>query len=220
MSDDQHRIAVRRKFAGKGISTSLLSWAVDRASVLARSYLRLDCEADRIPLRAIYERFGFQFHSYRKVGPYFVARYEYPIRYDVQVIQAFDTESTEPGRQGLIERAVTEGNAYVVEQEDVVIAIGILEYTFFEQGFISLIYVKGQERPTGAGEMLSRHLISICRTPKLFSSTNRSNLPMQALLLKTGFAESGIVHNLDAGDPEVIYYQEVVPKTREIAEIS
>jgi GNAT superfamily N-acetyltransferase len=74
-----HRIAVKRKFAGKGISTSMLSWAVDTACVLGRSYLRLDCQTDRTPLRAIYERFGFQFHSYREVGPYFVARYEYPI---------------------------------------------------------------------------------------------------------------------------------------------
>jgi GNAT superfamily N-acetyltransferase len=74
-----HRIAVRRKFAGKGISTSMLSWALNRASALGRSYLRLDCEAARTPLRAIYERFGFQLHSYRKVGPYFVARYECPI---------------------------------------------------------------------------------------------------------------------------------------------
>ncbi len=43
---------------------------------------------------------------------------------------------------------------------------------------------------------------------------------MQALLLKPGFAESGIVYNLDAGDPEVIYYQEVIPKIRDIAEAS
>jgi len=131
-------------------------------------------------------------------------------RKDVQVIQAFDAESTEPDRKRFIERAVTEGNAYVVEQEDVVIGIGILEYTFFEQGFISLIYVKGHERRTGVGETLLRHLVSSCRTPKLFSSTNRSNLRMQALFLKTGFAKSGIVYNLDAADPEVIYYQEII----------
>ena len=129
---------------------------------------------------------------------------------EIQVVLAFDRESNVPGRKALIERAVTLGDAYVVEQEDVVIAFGVLEYTFFEQGFVSLIYVKGQERRTGAGEMLLRHLISICRTRKLFSSTNRSNLPMQALFLKTGFAESGVVCNLDAGDPEVVYYREIV----------
>jgi N-acetylglutamate synthase-like GNAT family acetyltransferase len=141
-------------------------------------------------------------------------------RDEIQVMLAFDTESGVPGHEALIERAVTQGDAYVVEQEDVVIAISVLEYTFFEQGFVSLIYVKGQQRRTGAGEMLLRHLTSICRTPKLFSSTNRSNLPMQALLLKTGFTESGIVYNLDAGDPEVIYYQEIIPKNRDVAEAS
>jgi L-amino acid N-acyltransferase YncA len=106
--------------------------------------------------------------------------------------------------------AVTQGDAYVVPREDVVIAIGVLEYTFFDQGFVALIYVKGQERRAGAGEILLRHLISICRTPKLFSSTNRSNCPMQALFLKTGFAESGVIYSLDVGDPEVIYYQAIL----------
>src|ERR1700758_5569332 len=129
---------------------------------------------------------------------------------DVRVIQAFDSESSELGRKALIERAVSEGNAYVVEQKNVVIGIGVLEYTFFDQGFVSLIYVKPQERRTRVGETLLHHLLSICRTPKLFSSTNRSNLPMQALFLKTGFAESGIIYNLDVDDPEVIYYQAII----------
>jgi hypothetical protein len=35
---------------------------------------------------------------------------------------------------------------------------------------------------------------------------------MLALFRKTDFAESGIVYNLDAEDPEVIYYQEIIPK--------
>ena len=46
-----HRIAVRRRFAGKGVSTGMLSWAVSHAAALGRSYLRLDCEADRRELR-------------------------------------------------------------------------------------------------------------------------------------------------------------------------
>ena len=75
-----HRIAVRRQFAGKGISTRMLEWAVNHAAALGRSYLRLDCEADRQELRAIYERFGFHLHSYRDVGPYHLSRYEYVLR--------------------------------------------------------------------------------------------------------------------------------------------
>ena len=74
-----HRLAVRRQFAGLGISSALLSWAVGRARSLGRSYLRLDCEASRPKLRAVYERFGFIHHSDKQVGPYFVSRYEYRI---------------------------------------------------------------------------------------------------------------------------------------------
>lgn len=74
-----HRLAVRRRFAGQGISTALLNWAAENARSLGKRYLRLDCEASRQKLRAIYERFGFQHHSDRQVGPYFVSRYEYSL---------------------------------------------------------------------------------------------------------------------------------------------
>ena len=75
-----HRLAVRRRFAGGVVSTALLDWAARRARSLGKQYLRLDCEASRLRLRAVYERFGFRHHSDRQVGPYFVARYEYPLR--------------------------------------------------------------------------------------------------------------------------------------------
>ena len=75
-----HRLVVTRRFKGQGISTALLRWAVDHARSLGRSYLRLDCDKSRPKLRALYEGFGFQFHSFRQVGPYYVARYEYPLQ--------------------------------------------------------------------------------------------------------------------------------------------
>jgi GNAT superfamily N-acetyltransferase len=74
-----HRLAVRRQFAGGVVSTVLLDWAVGRARTLGKTYLRLDCEASRLRLRAVYERFGFRHHSDRQVGANFVARYEYEI---------------------------------------------------------------------------------------------------------------------------------------------
>jgi GNAT superfamily N-acetyltransferase len=74
-----HRLAVRRRFAGRGVSTALLTWAVENTRSLGRDYLRLDCEASRSKLRSFYENFGFRHHSDRQVGPYFVSRYEYEI---------------------------------------------------------------------------------------------------------------------------------------------
>ena len=73
-----HRLVVRRAFKGQGVSQALLAWSIDRARSLGKRFLRLDCDADRVKLRALYEAAGFRFHSYRQVGPYYVARYEYP----------------------------------------------------------------------------------------------------------------------------------------------
>lgn len=74
-----HRLAVRRRFKGLGVSQALLAWSVDRARTLGRRHLRLDCDESRPKLRALYEAFGFRFHSFRQVGAYYVARYEYPL---------------------------------------------------------------------------------------------------------------------------------------------
>ena len=74
-----HRLAVRRRYAGRGLSTALLRWAVERTQAIGRTYLRLDCHAQRPRLRAIYEEFGFQYHSDMQVGRYHLARYEYDV---------------------------------------------------------------------------------------------------------------------------------------------
>jgi GNAT superfamily N-acetyltransferase len=75
-----HRLVVSRAYKGIGVSTALLQWAVGHARALGKAWLRLDCDNDRPKLKALYERFGFRFHSCRQVGPYYVARYEYPLR--------------------------------------------------------------------------------------------------------------------------------------------
>jgi GNAT superfamily N-acetyltransferase len=74
-----HRLVVSRAFKGAGVSTALLDWAVTHARDLGKSWLRLDCDNDRPKLKALYEGFGFRFHSHRQVGPYYVARYEYQL---------------------------------------------------------------------------------------------------------------------------------------------
>jgi ribosomal protein S18 acetylase RimI-like enzyme len=74
-----HRLAIKRRFAGGEVSSALLLWAIARTDALGRRYLRLDCEASRPSLRALYERMGFRFHSGRQVGPYYVSRYEFDL---------------------------------------------------------------------------------------------------------------------------------------------
>jgi GNAT superfamily N-acetyltransferase len=74
-----HRLAVRRRYRGQGVSDALLEWSIERARTLGKRHLRLDCDESRPKLRALYERIGFCFHSFRQVGAYYVARYEYPL---------------------------------------------------------------------------------------------------------------------------------------------
>jgi N-acetylglutamate synthase-like GNAT family acetyltransferase len=128
---------------------------------------------------------------------------------DVGALSDCDREFGFGGRKEFVEHAIRRGGGYILEQEGTVIGVAALEYTFFEHGFISLLYVSAAERRTGAGEMLLQYLVSICQTPKLFSSTNQSNHPMQALFAKAGFLPSGMIHNLDPNDPEIVYYKAV-----------
>jgi len=72
-----HRLVVARAFKGQGVSTALLDWSVEHARAMGKHFLRLDCDAERMKLRELYERFGFRLHSYRQVTSYYVARYEY-----------------------------------------------------------------------------------------------------------------------------------------------
>ncbi|AUB38665.1 Ribosomal protein S18 acetylase RimI and related acetyltransferases [Nostoc flagelliforme CCNUN1] len=74
-----HRLAIRRHYSGGKVSSALLAWAVEHAQTFGKGYLRLDCDASRPRLRAVYEDFGFRHHSNRQVGAYFVSRYEYEI---------------------------------------------------------------------------------------------------------------------------------------------
>jgi hypothetical protein len=48
---------------------------------------------------------------------------------------------------------------------------------------------------------------AVAVTPKLFTSTNESNIPMQQLCERLGYARSGLIENLDEGDPEIIYFK-------------
>lgn len=50
-----------------------------------------------------------------------------------------------------------------------------------------------------------QHLETVCQTEKQFTSTNLSNVPMQALLAKLDYLLSGVLHHLDEGDPELVF---------------
>jgi ribosomal protein S18 acetylase RimI-like enzyme len=95
----------------------------------------------------------------------------------------------------------------VAEQHGTVVAYAVLDYSFYGNGFISLVYVAESARRSGIGRALMRSLDQRCTTEKLFTSTNESNVPMRRLLESLGYEGSGIIYNLDPGDPELVYFK-------------
>ena len=108
-------------------------------------------------------------------------------------------------RECVIRHAVESGRCYIVNTGPNIAAYGIMDYNFYEKGFISLLIVDQKLRRKGFGKLLVKTFIDQCKSDKLFTSTNRSNLPMQKFLENCGFKRCGIIDELDEGDPEIIY---------------
>ena len=84
-----------------------------------------------------------------------------------------------------------------------------MAYKFFDNGFVDMLHVDPDHRRCGVGSSILKHIESVCRTAKLFTSTNLSNLPMQGFLAHNGFHLCGTVHGLDPDDPELFYLKQI-----------
>lgn len=125
---------------------------------------------------------------------------------DIDVICKFDyVAQLHRQRRAFIERSLRADHCLVIEAQQHVVGYAVLEYSFYDQGFVSMLYIHPEYRRQSAGVQLMQHLESACQTPKMFTSTNLSNLPMQSLLAKLGYTLSGVIHHLDEADPELVY---------------
>jgi GNAT superfamily N-acetyltransferase len=75
---------------------------------------------------------------------------------------------------------------------------------FFGVAFLELLYVAEEARRHGVGgELLAD--FEERRDRPAFTSTNQSNARMQRLLRSRGWQPCGMLHGLDAGDPELFF---------------
>jgi GNAT superfamily N-acetyltransferase len=128
--------------------------------------------------------------------------------HDFQALVAFDQiAQADPQRSAQLQHAISANLCYVAIQGGQPIGYAILTYTFFARGFVELLYIHPDFRRQGAAAQLMIYLETACQTDKLFTSTNLSNLPMQSLLAKLDYKLSGVIENLDEGDPELVYFK-------------
>lgn len=111
-------------------------------------------------------------------------------------------------RRDLILRSAYAGNCYVARNPRIAGYL-VLDHSFFGNGFVSLLFVKDNFRRHGVGSALMLHAESLCKTDKLFISTNMSNYPMQSLLGRLGYAMNGVIDELNESDPELVFFKRV-----------
>lgn len=107
----------------------------------------------------------------------------------------------DPERIMQIGNCLAHGGLQVAEQDGRVVGYLVMHHHFFGE----MLMVSRERRGQGIGTALLRHAVARRGRGKLFTSTHASNIGMQRLLVASGFIDSGIVHGLDDGDPELIY---------------
>lgn len=111
----------------------------------------------------------------------------------------------EPRRARQISDWQASGGVHVAERAGQLAGYLVIHHHFFGEAFVEMLMVPREQRNQGVGAALLRHAIALQGQGKLFTSTNASNTGMQRLLAASGFIDSGIVHGLDEGDPELVY---------------
>jgi ribosomal protein S18 acetylase RimI-like enzyme len=124
---------------------------------------------------------------------------------DFAEICAIDHLGQDSDRQNFLRHSIQQQQCHVAVFDGAIVGYVILEYTFFGLGFVSLLYTHPEHRRSGIGTRLMQHAEDICTTEKIFTSTNLSNHPMQVLLTRHQYKLSGVIHDLDEGDPELFY---------------
>jgi GNAT superfamily N-acetyltransferase len=105
-----------------------------------------------------------------------------------------------------VRRAVEDARCLVAEIAGELVGFCV-SGRFFGFDFLDLLVVQAAYRRQRVGTVLLEAWERTAHTPKLFTSTNESNVPMQRLCERLGYIRSGFIENLDEGDPEVIYFK-------------
>ena len=109
-------------------------------------------------------------------------------------------------RRAALSEYVHAGQCHILWHDDAAAGYVVLTHSFFHSPFIELLVTSPALRRQGIGRALVQHCITIVPAgEKLWTSTNQSNTPMQALLPPLGFVHAGTIEGLDEGDPELIY---------------
>ena len=129
---------------------------------------------------------------------------------DIEAVQTIDGRvlgRTE--RRAFLSQSVERGECLVARRQGEIAGFAVVDRSFYDQRFVALLIVDPEFQRQRIGSALMRAVEARYSGEKLFTSTNASNLKMQALCEWLGYVRSGYIENMDEGDPEIIYFKQL-----------
>jgi ribosomal protein S18 acetylase RimI-like enzyme len=120
-----------------------------------------------------------------------------------------ELERDVPGSEAdpdLLPDAMRAGGVIIARSDGAIAGFVLFAPWFFGRMLVARVSVARDHRRKGIASLLLQHVMKRAGSAGLFISTNRSNTGAQRLYEKLGFERSGEIDNIDAGDPELIYF--------------
>ena len=125
---------------------------------------------------------------------------------DVARLAAADPRlASDEGHRRHIGALLEPGLSWAAERDGAVLGFAVVTRHFFGFPFVDLLVVAEASRRGGIGLALMDHSAQAHDADRIFTSTNESNRPMRRLLAKADWLVSGLIENLDPGDPELVF---------------
>ncbi|MHB8377293.1 MAG: GNAT family N-acetyltransferase [Dehalococcoidia bacterium] len=138
---------------------------------------------------------------------------------DVRAINDVSSSTHDGARMAYLAHAVERGECLIARAAGEPAGFAVWDRTFFARPFVALLAVRPEAQRRGVASALLRHIEVLCGGDRLFTSTNASNTAMQRLCDALGFVRSGIIDNLDDGDPELVYCKRRLGEARHTPDI-
>ncbi len=136
---------------------------------------------------------------------------------DVRAVNDVSSSVRDDARLAYLARAVGRGECLVARDGTEAVGFAVWDRAFFGHPFVALLEIRPDARRRGVASALVRRVEAVCGGDRLFTSTNASNTAMQRLCDALGFVRSGIIDNLDEGDPELVYCKRLSDDMRRAA---
>ena len=137
---------------------------------------------------------------------------------DLEPICHLDLHAMREFRQrDFVAGAIEECRCWVAFFDETIAGYGVFSYEFHGYGVIHRIFVRPEFRRRGIGRALVDYFADSCSSPRISITVPQSDLAMQELVQKRGFALSGVVHEHGHEGSALIYIKDLLTATPAVA---